>query len=55
MSDCTNGENVHREIENIEYLVKIKGISDMRSTIALDPTRSTIGNSKGGMGGCKVI
>ena len=54
-SDGTNGEKVHREIRNIEDLVKRKGISDTSNTNASNQTRSAIGNGKRGIGGGKVI
>ena len=36
MSDDTNGEKAHKEIGNIEDLVKRKGTSDTNITTALD-------------------
>ena len=54
-SDGTNGEKVHREIENIEDLVKRKRISDTSSTMALDRTRVPISNGNRGMRGGWVI
>ena len=54
-SDDNNGKKVHKEIRNIEDLVKKKGISDTSSTMALDRTRSAIGNDDRGMRGDRVI
>ena len=54
-SDDTNEEKVHRETGKIEDLVKRKGISDTSSTMALDRTRTIIGNSNWGMRRGKMI
>ena len=54
-SDGTNGEKFHVETENIEDLVKRKGISDMSSITALDRIRAAISNGNRGMGGGRMI
>ena len=54
-SDDANREKVHREIENIENLMKRKRISGTNNTLALDHTKLTVGNGNRGMGGGGVI
>ena len=48
--DGPNEEKVHKEITNIEDLMKRKGRSEANHIIALNRTRSTIGNGNRGMG-----
>ena len=50
-SDGTNGEKVHKKIEKLLNLGKRKGRSNTSSDMALEQTRSTIGNgNKDGRG-----
>ena len=48
--DGPTEEKVHKEIGNMEDLMKRKGRSDANHTIALNRTSSTIDNGNRGMG-----